>query len=140
MPFLHPSSYWLSEKLDGVGAYWNGSQFLSRQGNLFHAPDWFVAGLPNTPLDGELWLGRKKFQRTVSIVRRQDQPGGISESEDCGNECRGKSRDGQEYGSGWRPAGPGPRDLRTRLRRRGFYAGKSGLPGRGIAIWRHEQA
>jgi DNA ligase-1 len=29
--------------------------------------------LPNTPLDGELWLGRKQFQRTVSIVRRQDQ-------------------------------------------------------------------
>jgi DNA ligase-1 len=25
------------------------------------------------PLDGELWLGRKKFQRAVSIVRRQDQ-------------------------------------------------------------------
>ena len=25
------------------------------------------------PLDGELWLGRKEFQRTVSIVRRQDK-------------------------------------------------------------------
>lgn len=24
-------------------------------------------------MDGELWIGRKKFQRTVSIVRRQDQ-------------------------------------------------------------------
>jgi DNA ligase-1 len=32
-----------------------------------------VAGLPDFPLDGELWLGRKAFQRTVSIVRRQDQ-------------------------------------------------------------------
>ena len=30
-------------------------------------------GLPNTPLDGELWLDRKAFQRTVSIVRRHDQ-------------------------------------------------------------------
>ena len=68
-----PSGWWLSEKLDGVRAYWDGSQFLSRLGNLFHAPEWFVAGLPNTPLDGELWLGRKKFQRAVSIVRRQDQ-------------------------------------------------------------------
>jgi DNA ligase-1 len=68
-----PTGWWLSEKLDGVRAYWNGKQFLSRQGNLFHAPDWFVADLPSTPLDGELWLGRKKFQRTVSIVRRQDQ-------------------------------------------------------------------
>ena len=40
---------------------------------MFHAPDWFVQGLPRQPLDGELWLGRKKFQRTVSIVRRQDK-------------------------------------------------------------------
>jgi DNA ligase-1 len=32
-----------------------------------------VAGLPKVPLDGELWLGRKKFQRTVSIVRRHDK-------------------------------------------------------------------
>jgi DNA ligase 1 len=68
-----PTGWWLSEKLDGVRAYWDGKQFLSRQGNLFHAPDWFTAGLPSDPLDGELWLGRKKFQRAVSIVRRQDK-------------------------------------------------------------------
>src|SRR5436305_12152094 len=67
------AGWWMSEKLDGVRAYWDGRQFLSRQGNLFHAPDWFVAGLPAVPLDGELWLGRKRFQRAVSIVRRQDQ-------------------------------------------------------------------
>ena len=65
--------WWISEKLDGVRAYWNGTQFLSRQGNLFHAPDWFIEQLPNAPLDGELWLARKSFQRTVSIVRRQDK-------------------------------------------------------------------
>jgi DNA ligase-1 len=29
--------------------------------------------LPPVPLDGELWLARKKFQRTVSIARRQDK-------------------------------------------------------------------
>jgi len=67
------SGWWMSEKLDGVRAYWDGKQFLSRLGNLFHAPDWFVAGFPNVPLDGELWIDRKKFQRTVSIVRRQDK-------------------------------------------------------------------
>lgn len=67
------AGWWLSEKLDGVRAYWDGRQFVSRQGNTFHAPDWFVAGLPDTPLDGELWLARKSFQRTVSIVRRQDK-------------------------------------------------------------------
>ena len=67
------SDWWLSEKLDGVRAYWDGKQFLSRLGNLYAAPDWFTAGLPNVPLDGELWLERKQFQKTVSIVRRKDQ-------------------------------------------------------------------
>jgi DNA ligase-1 len=67
------AGWWMSEKLDGVRAYWDGKQFLSRLGNLLHAPDWFLAGLPDSPLDGELWTERKKFQRTVSIVRRQDK-------------------------------------------------------------------
>ena len=69
------SSWWLSEKLDGVRALWTGAErrFLSRQGNVYHAPAWFAEGLPNVPLDGELWIDRKAFQRTVSIVRRQDQ-------------------------------------------------------------------
>jgi DNA ligase-1 len=67
------SDWWMSEKLDGVRAYWDGKQFLSRQGNLYHAPTWFIEGLPAMPLDGELWIDRKKFQRTVSIVRRQDK-------------------------------------------------------------------
>ncbi len=68
------SGWWMSEKLDGVRAYWDGKQFLSRLGNVYLAPDWFVEGLPETPLDGELWIGRKMFQRTVGIVRRQDKP------------------------------------------------------------------
>ncbi len=67
------TGWWMSEKLDGVRAYWDGTQFLSRQGNRYHAPPWFVAALPRVVLDGELWIDRKRFQRTVSIVRRQDQ-------------------------------------------------------------------
>src|SRR5215471_15187774 len=67
------TDWWMSEKLDGVRAYWDGKQFLSRQGNLYHAPNWFLEGLPDVTLDGELWIDRKKFQRTVSIVRRQDK-------------------------------------------------------------------
>ena len=65
--------WWISEKLDGVRAYWTGGQFLSRQGNVYHAPKWFIDNLPNVPLDGELWIDRKAFQQTVSIVRRHDQ-------------------------------------------------------------------
>ena len=67
------TGWWMSEKLDGVRAYWDGTRFASRQGNEFHAPDWFVKGFPSTPLDGELWIDRKAFQRTVSVVRRQDK-------------------------------------------------------------------
>lgn len=70
---IDPTGWWMSEKLDGVRAYWDGKQFLSRQGNRYQAPEWFTKGLPLEPLDGELWIGRKQFQRTVSIVRRQDQ-------------------------------------------------------------------
>jgi DNA ligase-1 len=67
------TGWWLSEKLDGVRAYWDGKQFLSRLGNKFHPPRWFVEKLPAHPLDGELWGGRKLFQRTVGIVKRQDE-------------------------------------------------------------------
>ncbi len=66
------TNWHLSEKLDGVRALWTGTQFLSRSGHTYHAPAWFTAGLPQLPLDGELWLARKSFQRTVSIVRRGD--------------------------------------------------------------------
>jgi len=72
-PATDPTGWWMSEKLDGVRAYWDGKRFLSRQGNIYHAPEWFTTGLPDFPLDGELWVGRKLFQRTVSIARRQDK-------------------------------------------------------------------
>jgi DNA ligase-1 len=67
------TGWWMSEKLDGVRAYWDGRQFLSRLGNRFYPPAWFLEGLPDHPLDGELWGGRKRFQRTVGIVKRQDE-------------------------------------------------------------------
>jgi DNA ligase-1 len=70
---LDPTGWWYSEKLDGVRAYWNGQDFVSRQGNVFFAPDWFKAPLPkNEILDGELWIGRQMFQKTLSVVRRHD--------------------------------------------------------------------
>jgi DNA ligase-1 len=67
------TGWWMSEKLDGVRAYWDGRQFISRLGNRFFAPAWFTAGLPDFPLDGELWGGRRQFQRTVGVVKRQDE-------------------------------------------------------------------
>jgi len=64
-----PTGWWMSEKLDGIRAYWDGETFVSRLGNRFFAPDWFVEDLPADTLDGELWVGRKMFQKTTSIVR-----------------------------------------------------------------------
>lgn len=71
-PSVDPSGWWMSEKLDGVRAFWNGEHFVSRLGNRFFAPDWFVEKLPKTPLDGELFGGRKRFQKTVGVVKRFD--------------------------------------------------------------------
>ena len=44
------------------------SRFISRLGNEFPAPDWFVQGY-RPSMDSELWMARGKFQSTVSIVK-----------------------------------------------------------------------
>jgi len=62
--------YWVSEKLDGVRARWDGHQLVSRGGNVFVAPDWFVADFPSQALDGELWMGRGRYEETSSVVRK----------------------------------------------------------------------
>ncbi len=67
---VDPADYWVSEKLDGVRAYWDGQALLFRSGRRIAAPDWFVASLPKTPLDGELWMGRGRFERLSGTVRR----------------------------------------------------------------------
>lgn len=65
---LDVRDYWVSEKLDGVRAYWNGKQLISRNGNVYPAPPWFIADFPAIALDGELWLAREQFEKTLSIV------------------------------------------------------------------------
>ncbi len=67
---LDPRHFLVSEKLDGVRAHWDGQVLRFRSGRVIAAPDWFRAALPATPLDGELWLGRGKFDRLSGIVRR----------------------------------------------------------------------
>lgn len=64
-------NYWVSEKFDGVRAFWNGKQLVTRQGNVLHAPEWFINKLPEVSLDGELWAGRGRFEYVSGIVRRQ---------------------------------------------------------------------
>jgi len=68
---IDPAAYWVSEKLDGVRAIWDGKTLRFRSGNPVPAPRWFVAALPAQPLDGELWLARGSFDQLSAIVRRQ---------------------------------------------------------------------
>ena len=63
--------YWVSEKLDGVRALWDGAALYSRRGNRFNAPAWFVEGFPTAALDGELWMARGTFEALSGAVRRQ---------------------------------------------------------------------
>ncbi len=65
------SNYWISEKLDGVRAIWDGRVLRFRSGNPVSAPQWFLDGLPAEALDGELWLARGRFDELSAIVRRQ---------------------------------------------------------------------
>lgn len=85
---------WLSEKLDGQRAVWipetvgmpisavpfantdkKTKEFIasglwSRYGNAIFAPKWFLEGFPNHCLDGELWMGRKKWDELRSAISK----------------------------------------------------------------------
>jgi len=69
--------WYLSEKLDGVRATWDGKNFITRNGNILNAP-WRIIGalqklqLGRTVLDGELYMGRGNFQECCGIVRRNE--------------------------------------------------------------------
>ncbi len=88
--------YYLSEKLDGTRAYYDGgisrglpasevpfancikdgrlikkvtaTGLWSRSGKVIHAPDYWLNQLPKCPLDGELFLDRGCFQELRTIV------------------------------------------------------------------------
>eukprot|EP01027_Heterolobosea_sp_BB2_P001292 GEZU01001979.1.p1 GENE.GEZU01001979.1~~GEZU01001979.1.p1 ORF type:complete len:260 (+),score=26.90 GEZU01001979.1:184-963(+) len=58
----------MSEKLDGVRAYWDGKQLYSKSGKELHAPPEFTELLPKAhALDGELWGGRGQFQTIAKL-------------------------------------------------------------------------
>lgn len=62
------NEYLISEKLDGIRAFWDGKGFVTRSGNKLNAPDWFTQHFPTIPLDGELWAGRGGFQHVARTV------------------------------------------------------------------------
>ena len=64
------ADYLVSEKFDGVRAYWDGRRLITRGGLVINAPAWFTVGFPAVALDGELWMGRRRFARVSGTVRR----------------------------------------------------------------------
>ena len=69
-PGRSPKGYQVSEKLDGVRAVWDGRILRFRSGRVIAAPPWFLSALPKVALDGELWIGRKQFDRLSGLVRQ----------------------------------------------------------------------
>ena len=67
----NPIGYWVSEKYDGMRAVWTGDELRSRANKKIYAPEFFIKKLPKgIPLDGELFLNRASFEKTMSIVKR----------------------------------------------------------------------
>ena len=69
-PDVDPAGHLVSEKYDGARAWWDGQTLRFRSGLPIAAPAWFLAQLPALPLDGELWLGRGRFEALSAAVRR----------------------------------------------------------------------
>lgn len=80
------SGWLVSEKFDGFRAVWDGEKFISKNGNVFFAPDSFTAGFPKIQLDGELWLGRGKYQEGASIIKTT--PGSEKYDPDAWNDMK----------------------------------------------------
>lgn len=62
------TNWYMSEKLDGIRAYWNGKELLSKNGNKIYAPSSFTKEFPPFELDGELWTKRDDFESIQNIV------------------------------------------------------------------------
>ncbi|GAB6145718.1 DNA ligase [Desulfocicer niacini] len=61
----------MSEKLDGIRGYWDGTRMYTRKGIPLNPPAWFTQNFPPFPLDGELWSKRGDFEFIQSVVMDQ---------------------------------------------------------------------
>jgi DNA ligase-1 len=68
-PAIDVTGWVVTEKLDGVRAYWDGEQLWTRSGHVIKAPASFRGALPaGIQLDGELWAGRGCLAEAVSAA------------------------------------------------------------------------
>lgn len=75
---MNVTSWYMSEKLDGIRAYWDGEKLISRSGKTFTTPKFFTENFPKYKLDGELWSKRGDFENIVSIVNQKKPHDGWS--------------------------------------------------------------
>ncbi|MDY2795739.1 DNA ligase [[Pasteurella] aerogenes] len=65
----------MSEKLDGIRGYWDGTQLFSRQNQILTPPHYFIRDFPPFAIDGELFSQRNQFEQISSVVRSQKDKG-----------------------------------------------------------------
>jgi len=63
-----PAGWMLSEKLDGWRVLWTGAEFVTRGGEVLPVPKSWKVGMPDFPLDGELFAGRGGFNSIQSRI------------------------------------------------------------------------
>ncbi len=62
------TGFLMSEKLDGIRAFWDGKKLISRGGKIINAPKYFTKNFPPFAIDGELWSARGEFEFIQSVV------------------------------------------------------------------------
>ena len=64
------TSFWWSEKLDGVRVFYDGKDLITRGGKTVRAPRDLLLNLPEgLQLDGELWAGHNTLDRVLAAMQ-----------------------------------------------------------------------
>jgi len=63
-----PAGWLMSEKLDGWRVLWTGREYVTRGGQVLDVPASWLRGMPDFPLDGELFAGRGLFARIPGMI------------------------------------------------------------------------
>ena len=67
---VSPNGWWISEKYDGIRAYWDGKQLVSRNYLPLQIPDHILQTFPSDPLDGEIWFGYGNLSEAMKIPHK----------------------------------------------------------------------
>jgi DNA ligase 1 len=68
---ISPDDYWITEKFDGMRAFWYKGNLISRYGTQLTIPDWLLQILPRgIDLDGELFAGYGKWNECAKFKKK----------------------------------------------------------------------